>query len=72
LSVLAVDNQGTNAPRFLAVSVFYLCSFSVLALASVSSLFRLSLVCLSFFAPEMLGFVRFCPAMSRHHNTDNR
>jgi hypothetical protein len=48
----AADNQGTNAPRFLVLSLFCLCFFSALPRVSISSLFRLSLVCLSFFAPK--------------------
>ncbi len=34
LSDLAADNQGTNAPRFFVLSLFFLCSFFVLSLFS--------------------------------------
>jgi hypothetical protein len=52
----AADNQGTNAPRFLVLSLFCLCFFSALPHVSVSSLFRLSLGYFSFFAPEMTSY----------------
>ncbi len=66
LSDLATDNQRANAPRFFVISLFFPCYFLVLSLLflcfRLASLFRLYFVSLgyfSFFAPEMLGFVRF-------------
>ncbi len=70
LSNSATDNQGTNALRFLVLSLFCLCFFSALPRISVSSPFRLSLVCLSFFAPEMLSFVRFSNVLKSGHFLD--
>jgi hypothetical protein len=70
LSNSATDNQGTNEPRFFVLSLLFLCFGSGFCFVSVSSLFRLSLVCLSFFAPEMLSFVRFSNVLKSGHFLD--